>query len=145
MLRTRTQRFFAALFVVLLGTGAGYEYFTRDFIHPTVWQYYMVNGESFDAESPTGKLIIDFFRPDGTNYQKYCPESVSTRAEWRGVWICDPLHLTDGEFSARFVYFKARVDNDYDRYWSEIADAILLGFMVGAAAWLAVLLLWFEL
>jgi hypothetical protein len=165
ILKTRSSR----AFLVLLGLAVTASIGAWYWIGPTHLKptdvYYWTEAFSkagIDIRSPNRKAIIesDVYPPGGhlsdelrRRLRERCDWSarnifanaggaVTVGAEWRGVSLCNTANLDKEEFEVAHSYFKTRVDEDYNRFYSETAGDLLGFIFVGLISWCLLLLGW---
>jgi hypothetical protein len=157
-LKSRAQRFFAALLFLFLAIAVAVAYRTETVIAPSQWYFFTADGGQIDIRSPNRRLIIDadiYPQPSWPAYalkraefsarcdlQRRQTPVNPVGAAYRGVELCNTISATGDEFEIRNSYFRSRVDSLYLRYYHELAEHYATPIGAAFALWLTLLAGW---
>jgi hypothetical protein len=165
VLQTRSSRAFLVLLgLVVTGSIGAWYWIGPTHLKPTDVYYWTeaFSKAGIDIRSPNRKAIIDsdIYPPSGPlsrelqrrlkercdlsvrNNSPNAGGAVTVGAEWRGVSLCNSADLGKEEFEVAHSYFKTRVDEDYNRFYSGTTGDLLGFIVVGLISWCLLLLGW---
>lgn len=159
--KTKAQRSFAVILVVLLAGAIGAATKTEDLIEPTRWYFFTIYGSEIDIRSPTRRLIVgtDMYPVGSEHNYAELRRRVQQRCEfelhnaqpgtilgstYRGLRLCNTQDIP-GEFAIRDRHFRTRVDALYQKYYVERVTHYSLYVGAALAIWIALLGCWFTI